>query len=236
LVLAWISGKIAITSGEFGKVQPRELPQRFCLRKNVNIHRILICLPTLLLTCTQVSAQEKSVPGKDAQKKALTFKDISGVEHRPLADPKAKAAVLIFVLPDCPVANSYAPEIKRLCDEYAKRGIRFYLVHVDPDLSVADAAKHAKEYGHTCPIVLDGKHQLVRRAGATRVPECAVFSPDGERKYLGRIDDVYASPGQRRNQPSSRDLRITLDALLAGQPVPRPITEVVGCYIPTLPE
>ncbi len=197
---------------------------------------LLICIPALVIPGTQASTQDKKAPAKDAPEKTLILRDLSGKDHRPLADPKVKAAVLIFMLSDCPVANGYSPEIKRLCDDYGERGVRFYLIHVDPDLSAADAGKHAKEYGLTCPIVLDGKHQLVRQAGATRTPECAVFVPGSERKYLGRIDDIYASPGVRRAEPTTRDLRLALDALLAGRAVANPVTEVIGCYIPTLAE
>jgi AhpC/TSA family len=166
--------------------------------------------------------------------RALVLRDLNAVEHRPFADQQVKAAALIFILPDCPIANSYAPEIKRLCDEYQQRGVRFYLVHVDPDITVADAKKHGREFGHACPIVLDKQHELVRRAGATKVPEVAVFTPDGQRQYRGRIDDLYVAPGKRREQPTVRELRLALDALLAGRAVERPVTEVVGCRIPPL--
>ena len=185
---------------------------------------------TLLLLLAFGAAQS----AKDAPP-LFQLRDVNGVEHRAFADSKVKAAVLIFVLTDCPIANSYAPEIKRLCDDYGKRGVRFYLVHVDPELSVADAKKHSSEFGHTCPIVLDKTHELVRRAGATKVPEAAVFTPDGQRRYRGRIDDLYVAPGKRREQPTSRDLRVALDALLAGRSVERPVTVAIGCNIPPLP-
>ena len=112
--------------------------------------------------------------------------------------------------------------------------MRFFLVQVDEDLSRRAAAEHAREYGYTCPVVLDGGRALVRRAGARMVPEAAVFGPDGARKYLGRIDDLYADLGKRRARATSLDLRDALDAVLADRPVPRPVTQAVGCFIPSL--
>jgi hypothetical protein len=164
----------------------------------------------------------------------LSLRDVAGVEHRPFADPAVKAVALFFVLSDCPIANGYAPEINRLCAEYGPRGVRFFVVHVDEDLSSRAAAEHAREYGYTCTVVLDGSRVLVRRAGARMSPEAAVFGPDGERKYLGRIDDLYADLGKRRAGATSHDLRDALDAVLADRPVPRPVTQAVGCYIPSL--
>jgi hypothetical protein len=181
-----------------------------------------------LLLVAALSAQD------GAKASAFRWRDLNDVEHRPFADPKVKAVALIFLLADCPIANSYAGEIKRLCNEYERRGVRFYLVQVDPDLTVADARQHARDYGFPCPVVLDREHKLVQHAGATRVPEAVVFSADGERRYRGRIDDLYVAPGKRRTQPTARDLRAALDAILAGEPVPRPTTATVGCYIPPL--
>jgi hypothetical protein len=162
------------------------------------------------------------------------LRDLSGTEHRPFTSPGVRAVALVFVLPDCPVANGYAPEINRLCQEYTPRGVSFFLVQVDPDLGSREAGRHAREYGYSCPVVLDSRHELVRRAGATMVPEAVVFGPDGQRKYRGRIDDQYADLGKRRAQVTSRDLRDALDAVLAGRPVRRPVTQAVGCFIPTI--
>jgi hypothetical protein len=171
-------------------------------------------------------------PGADPPPPGFSLRDVAGVEHHPFTDPAAKAVALVFVLADCPIANGYAPEINRLCAAYGPRGVRFFLVQVDEDLSSRAAAEHAREYGYTCPVVLDGGRALVRRAGARMVPEAAVFGPDGERKYLGRIDDLYADLGKRRARATSLDLRDALDAVLADRPVPRPVTQAVGCFIP----
>ncbi len=171
-------------------------------------------------------------PGGSPPPPGVSLRDVAGVDHHPFTDPAVKAVALVFVLADCPIANGYAPEINRLCAEYGPRGVRFFLVHVDEDLSQRAAAEHAREYSYTCPVVVDGGHALVRRAGARTSPEAAVFGPDGERKYLGRIDDLYADLGKRRARATSLDLRDALDAVLAGRPVPHPVTEAVGCFIP----
>jgi hypothetical protein len=166
--------------------------------------------------------------------RGFSLRDVNGTEHHPFAGPGIKAVTLLFVLSDCPIANGYAPEINRLCQDYGPRGVRFFLVQVDPDLSSAEASRHARAYGYTCPVVLDPRHALVRRAGATVVPEAAVFASDGARKYRGRIDDRYADLGKRRARVSRRDLRDALDAVLAGRPVAHPLTRAVGCFIPPL--
>jgi hypothetical protein len=142
-------------------------------------------------------------------------------------DPSARATVLFFLMTDCPIANAYAPEIRRICESHLD--VAFVAVYVDP---TQDAAKHAAEYGIPCRVVVDDRREIVRRVGATMTPEAAVLRPDGSVAYLGRIDDLFVGYKQRRHAPTRRDLREAIGAVLKGEPVAVPRTPVVGCFIP----
>lgn len=151
----------------------------------------------------------------------------------PFALAKGKKALTLFFLgTDCPISNSYAPEIKRICDLYAAQNIAFAIVYPDPDVSLAAAKKHAKAYGYTCPIFLDPKHRLTRKAGATLTPQAAVFGADGSLLYRGRIDNLYVDFAKPRFQATQHDLRDALDAIAAGEPAPQKFTKAIGCFIP----
>ncbi len=140
--------------------------------------------------------------------------------------------MLFFLLPDCPISNAYAPEIKRICADYEPKKIAAFVVHADPDVTAEQAKKHAKEYGFSCPVLLDPAHVLVKKTGVTMAPEVAVLAPDGKVLYRGRIDDLYVDYGKRRAEPTQRDLRNALDAILQGKAVPTPTTKVIGCHLP----
>lgn len=160
-----------------------------------------------------------------------SYVNVRGGNYRLPGPEQCKAVVLVFVGVECPVSNSYAPEIVDLCREYGPRGISFCMVYPDPDLSIAAARKHAADYGFPCPAVLDSDLRLASKVGATLTPEVALLSPSGKLLYRGRIDDRYFALGQQRAQPTKRDLRQALDAVLAGRPVPVPRTQPMGCYI-----
>ena len=182
-------------------------------------------LPCLLFACLSLPAATAG-PGKP------TLQSVDGAVHGSLDDGKQAARVLFFVTNDCPISNQFAPEMNRICDEYKSRGVRCYLVYVDPYLSAADVRKHVKEFGHACcPAMLDAKHALVDAAGATVTPEAAVFSRQGELAYLGRINNWYEGFGRRRSVITKHDLRDTLDSVLAGKPVEPQRTEAIGCFI-----
>ncbi|HZZ78010.1 MAG TPA: redoxin domain-containing protein [Gemmataceae bacterium] len=169
---------------------------------------------------------------KDTPVRREAVKDIDGKVQTPLDMGDKKAAVLFFLLPDCPISNSYAPEIKRICAEYEAKKIATYIVHADPDVTPEQARKHAVEHGFKCPVLLDPTHVLVTATGATIAPEVAMVGPDRKVLYRGRIDDWYAGYGKRRVAPTQRDLRNALDAILAGKAVETSRTEAIGCFLP----
>jgi hypothetical protein len=187
---------------------------------------------SLVLTLTIAFAFLVSIQADGKAPEAIRFKDLDGKEHTPLGQADRKATILFFLLPDCPVSNAYAPEIKRICADYEKKKIAAFIVHADPDVTVEQAKKYAKEYGYVCPVLLDPTHVLVKKTGVTMAPEVALLAPDGKVLYRGRIDDWYVGYGKRRGEPTQRDLRIAVEAVLKGNAVATPTTKVIGCYLP----
>jgi hypothetical protein len=140
--------------------------------------------------------------------------------------------VKFFLVHDCPVSNYYAPEIRRLCERYADRGVTCSLVYVDPSLTDAAALEHARTYQlDAWPVIVDRDHRIVRAAGVEIAPEAAIVSADGRVRYRGRIDDRFVTWGEARRQPRTHDLRDALEALLAGRPAAQPEAPPVGCII-----
>jgi hypothetical protein len=162
----------------------------------------------------------------------LAVRDDNGNKVTLLQDKSRRATVLLFVTNDCPITNSYAPEIKRICDTYMARKVAFYLVYADPELKAAAVRQHRKDYRLPCPALLDPAHHLVHFTGATVTPEAVILASNGKRLYVGRIDDRYLDFGKARYAATTHDLREALDAVLQGKPVPHPITKAVGCFIP----
>ena len=139
--------------------------------------------------------------------------------------------VLIFTSIDCPISNRYAPEIQRLQEEFAARGVQFSLVFANPRETRDAIHEHMKAFGYRIDVVQDPRHELVRRAGATVTPEAAIFDRHGRLVYRGRIDDRYVDVGIDRQRATNHDLQDAIAATLAGRPVAKPITQAVGCYL-----
>lgn len=146
--------------------------------------------------------------------------------------PAGKANVLFFVASDCPISNSYAPEIQRLCRDYGSKGVGCSLLYEDVDVSATSVRRHLEEYGYRgTPAAIDSERKIAERAGATVTPEAVIVDDRGEIRYRGRIDNFYAALGKPRQQVTVHDLAGALDAVLGGKAVPNPETHALGCYI-----
>ena len=161
--------------------------------------------------------------------------DLRAIEQRPqdaLLAGQIVARVVIFVSNDCPIANRYAPEFRRLHKRFAPRGVAFWLVHSDPDETLAQIRDHDRQYNLNLPTLRDPRQELARFAQAQVVPSAAVFGAQGELVYRGRIDDRFAEIGRERPRATRHDLEDALEAVVAHRPVKVRETQAVGCYIP----
>ena len=160
------------------------------------------------------------------------LRDTLGAVHTRAEWKGSKAVLLFFVITDCPVGNSYVPEMNRIHEAYSARGVQVYAVQADPGVAAAEVAKYAREYGYTFPVLLDPGQALVKHTGATVTPEAAVLASDGKLLYLGRIDNRVEDFGETRPRATENDVRNALDAVLSGKPVAHATTRSIGCAIP----
>lgn len=180
-------------------------------------------LIALLLACERAAPAPEQAPAPSAHA-------LDGAPFDPLADREHELVVLVFVTPDCPVSNRYAPELSRIAASTPADRVAWWLVYPDPDVRPEAIDAHRSEYALAIPALRDPQHVLVARAHAKVTPEAAVFA-DGTLVYHGRIDDRVPEFGRAKPQPSVRDLQDALTAALAGKPPDHDTATAVGCPI-----
>lgn len=159
------------------------------------------------------------------------LKDTTGAVHTAGEWTGRKAVVLFFTTTDCPVSNSYVPEMNRIREAYAARGVSVYGVQAEVSVAEDAVVKYAQEFRYSFPLLMDQKQVLVKLVDATITPQVAILTPEGKVLYLGRIDNRVEDFGKTRYQATHADLREALDAVLAGKPVPQARTKSIGCAI-----
>jgi len=172
---------------------------------------------------------DNTLPTEPLPRMELT--DVAGKTWT-LPVPEAKATVLVFISVDCPIANRYAPEIKRVADEFGPKGVAMFRVYWDATVANADMVKHGEEFGYGFPGFVDHGLKFVKAVGATVTPEAAVIGVDGKVKYRGRINDMYLEHGRIKPGEYRQDLRVAIEEVLAGKTVTEPVATAIGCGIP----
>jgi hypothetical protein len=193
------------------------------------------CVATGLLSgCAERVSPQPAIVEVAQVEDGLSLQDLEGNEFDVWGDAAAKATVAVFLRSDCPISNRYAPELRRLHDEFAAQGVRFVMVYVDPRETVEEIRGHRAEYDYPGEVARDLKHALVKLTGARVTPEAVVFDGERRRTYRGRIDDQFVELGKSRATVTRHDLEEAIRATLAGEPVAEAETEAVGCYIEDL--
>jgi peroxiredoxin len=132
------------------------------------------------------------------------------------------AVVVLFLSTLCPYSNYYNDLLRDMAAEYEGRGVAFLGINSSRVETLAEIRDHAREHGHTFPIVRDADGKLARSFDARWTPEVFLLDGEGKLRYRGRIASKLASP----------DLKNALDALLSGREVRPAETKAFGCAIP----
>jgi peroxiredoxin len=191
----------------------------------------VIC--SIWLACIVTFAAE--LPNDVHPSLSLWVQDLAGHVKDALAANRAKAILFVFLSVDCPICNSYAPNLRRIASEFGKQGVVVRLVFPDPDESRERIQQHLKEFNLPFETYLDHDQVLTRAVGAQVTPEAAVFVPGRGWVYHGRIDDRFMGFGKARPQPTSEEVKDVLTAVVAGKPVTVKSARPVGCSIAPLP-
>ncbi|HKP46644.1 MAG TPA: redoxin domain-containing protein [Pyrinomonadaceae bacterium] len=156
----------------------------------------------------------------------FTLPDASGAEHS-LASLKGKnGTVLIFIATQCPVSNAYNERMEKLAHDYSAKGISVVGINSNMTEPAADVKAHAAAHNLTFVILKDNGNKIADELGATHTPEAYFLDANNKLLYHGRIDD-----SKNADNVKSSDLRIALDAKLAGKPIEKTTAMAFGCSI-----
>ena len=153
----------------------------------------------------------------------------------------AKLLVVVFTCNHCPTAQNYEDRLIRMAGDYQPKGVAFVAISPNDPASVRldelgytdlgdsfeDMKIRAAHKGYNFPYLFEGDRTGIARAyGPTATPHVYVFDAARKLRYAGRIDN-----SERIEYASEFDLKIAIDALLAGRPVPVETTKAFGCSI-----
>ena len=191
---------------------------------------------------TETSRLAEASDSKELEVRCLKLMDKSDFDFPNVAtstDSQAgTVSAFVFVATKCPIANRFAPEIKRIQTECKKNGQQLFVVYPDPSAELSDLEKHANDYGFLEFAVWDQHLDLANHLSAGYTPEAIVvigsYEDPANVVYRGRINDWYVDFGKAKASAEVHDLRDALRMAAANQKLERRETKVIGCPIPRL--
>ncbi|MGH7685828.1 MAG: thioredoxin family protein [Candidatus Dormibacteria bacterium] len=140
--------------------------------------------------------------------------------------------LVIFLCRHCPYVKHVTEELARLGRDYGARvgiaGISANDAATYPDDAPQSLAEMARECGFTFPVLYDQTQGVARAYGAVCTPDSFLFDGDLRLAYRGRLDETRPRQGV---EATGADIRLALDALLSGAPVPADQHASLGCSI-----
>jgi hypothetical protein len=97
-----------------------------------------------------------------------------------------------------------------------------------PDDAPAEMAREARDFGYRFPYLYDESQQVAQAYTAMCTPDFFLFDSDRRLVYRGRFDEARPNT---ITKVTGADLRIAIDAVLAGSAMPADQYPSMGCSI-----
>lgn len=149
-----------------------------------------------------------------------------------LDDFNDKVLVVFFTCNHCPYVIGSDENTRAIAERFAVRGVRFVAINSNskntyPEDSFKHMVERMAEYKFPWLYLYDESQEIALAYGALRTPHFYVFDENRKLVYTGRAID---NPRNSR-ESSTHELADALEALIAGQPIPVPVTNPIGCNV-----
>jgi len=149
-----------------------------------------------------------------------------------------KFVVLEWLNPECPFVKKHysGGNMQKLQKEYTAKGVVWLsIISSAPGkqghCTGPQAEANRKDMGASpTAVLLDPSGDVGQKYGAKTTPDIFIINPAGNIIYAGAIDSIQ-STNPSDCAKATNYVRETLDAALAGKPVPTPQTKSYGCSV-----
>jgi len=151
-----------------------------------------------------------------------------------LADCKGKPAWLVmFICNHCPYVKHVRAGLAQLARDYLPRGVAIVGINSNdvanyPEDSPDRMKDEVKAAGYLFPYLYDESQAVAKAYRAACTPDIYLFDKNRKLVYRGQLDDSRPGNGI---PVTGKDLRVALDAVLAGKPVSPNQKASTGCNI-----
>ena len=139
----------------------------------------------------------------------------------------------MFICRHCPYVAHVREEILRIASDYQSKDVSFVAICSNDSAAYPDDAPNklremAVEHSFPFPLLHDESQAVAKVYDAQCTPDFFLYDSRRRLAYHGRLDD--STPGNGI-AVTGREMRLALDALLAGREFPAVQKPSIGCSI-----
>lgn len=144
-----------------------------------------------------------------------------------------QATVIMFICNHCPYVKHINNGLTSIANEYKGQGVCFIAINANdtdsyPDDSPENMKLTAIQQEYPFPYLFDETQEVAKAYQAACTPDFFVFNQDMRLVYRGQFDDSRLG---NHIKVSGNSIRLALNCLIAGQPVPEHQKPSMGCNI-----
>ena len=144
-----------------------------------------------------------------------------------------KAFLVMFICRHCPFVKHVQNELAKIGADYRSKGLGLVAISSNdikshPEDAPEKLKEMAAELGFNFPFVFDETQEVAKAYSAACTPDFFLFDAGRKLVYRGQLDDSRPESGI---PVTGRDLRLAIEATLAGRPVDDDQAPSIGCNI-----
>ena len=144
---------------------------------------------------------------------------------------KNRATVIVFLQPDCPIAQKYTLTLREMVDTLALSNIDVIGIVPGRYYSRKELKKFAKKYKLNFPIYFDYTSALAKHMKAEVSPEAFLVDSSATVLYSGKIDNWFEALGVHRSVITKFYLKDAISSFLSGTEIAIKKTKAIGCFL-----
>ena len=144
---------------------------------------------------------------------------------------KHRANVFYFLMPGCPMCESYTRSINELDKKFSDKNISFFGIFSSGYYSDEEIISYRNDFKVEIPFYRDIDFKLTHALQATVTPQVFVLDSTANLLYSGSIDNWAYGTGKKRMEATEFFLDDALENIIKGRPVAVKSTRAYGCII-----
>ena len=148
---------------------------------------------SFILSCSHRSLLflEKPQSVINKQIRDITFWPLNGLSFRLSELETKKAFVIIIRDKNCPLFKKYGSRLKRMEEEYSKKGVQFIYVYAGQVSPYKMARADLKIFGFKGPYIVDRKQKIINVLSVQKTGDIIILNTNRRVIYKGPLDNQH---------------------------------------------